>query len=257
MADQLQLYFSSLDGANVSHIAGNASDKVKAFVADLSIYYRVNHPELKATFCDYIIPRIKVTEVSVLNNAEEPLKAEGRVVCSLTVEEDMVNASKNLHGGCSSFLVDMDLLHPSIVSALFGNDRKAALYRISTNFGCLPLSSYLRRRAPYSKHFFDIGKSSGIGQDRAFLADPTTLEDVSGQGQLVKGFGHDIISRMVVTEVSVNKKQEEPLKQEGRVVVKMKVEQDMVHGGLRIHGGCLAFIIDMSVPLIHSGTTFD
>ncbi|ESK94096.1 hypothetical protein Moror_12841 [Moniliophthora roreri MCA 2997] len=118
MADQLQLYFSSLDGANVSHIAGNASDKVKAFVADLSIYYRVNHPELKATFCDYIIPRIKVTEVSVLNNAEEPLKAEGRVVCSLTVEEDMVNASKNLHGGCSSFLVDMDVCSTLALSAL-------------------------------------------------------------------------------------------------------------------------------------------
>ncbi|KAK7029371.1 hypothetical protein VNI00_014625 [Paramarasmius palmivorus] len=104
----LQLYFSSLDEADVSHISGNASNRVKAFVADLSTFYGVNmYPELKATFCDYIIPRIKVTEVSVLKKAEEPMKVEGRVVCSLTVEDDMVNAGKNMHGGCSAFLVDI------------------------------------------------------------------------------------------------------------------------------------------------------
>ncbi|ESK94095.1 hypothetical protein Moror_12840 [Moniliophthora roreri MCA 2997] len=103
----------------------------------------------------------------------------------------------------------------------------------------------------------DISHINGNAPDhvKAFLADPTTLEDVSGQGQLVKGFGHDIISRMVVTEVSVNKKQEEPLKQEGRVVVKMKVEQDMVHGGLKIHGGCLAFIIDICTTFAMTALT--
>ncbi|KAK7029372.1 hypothetical protein VNI00_014626 [Paramarasmius palmivorus] len=73
----------------------------------------------------------------------------------------------------------------------------------------------------------DISRISGNASDhvKAFLADPTTLEDVSGQSQLVRGFGYDIISRMVVTEVSLNKKQDEPLREEGRVVIKMKVEQ--------------------------------
>ena len=119
----------------------------------------------------------------------------------------------------------------------------------------------------------DISRIAGDAPDhvKAFLADPTTLDDVSGQSQTVRGFGYDIISRMEVTDVSVTKKVDEPLKQEGRVVVKMKVEQgahlrsrsalrsrelkkclflqDMVHGGLNMHGGCSAFLIDTFVLL--------
>ncbi|KAL0576597.1 hypothetical protein V5O48_005390 [Marasmius crinis-equi] len=97
----------------------------------------------------------------------------------------------------------------------------------------------------------DISSITGDAPDhvKAFLADPTTLEDVSGQSQTVRGFGYDIIARMKVEEVSVTKKADEPQKLEGRVVVKMKVEQDMVHGGLHMHGGCSAFIIDTSVFL--------
>ncbi|KAJ8087158.1 hypothetical protein PM082_005986 [Marasmius tenuissimus] len=110
-----------------------------------------------------------------------------------------------------------------------------------------------------SKHSdrIDISRIAGDAADhvKAFLADPTTLEDVSGQSQTVRGFGYDIISRMEVTEVSVTKKADEPSKQEGRVVVKMKVEQDMVHGGLNVHGGCSAFLIDTCTTLAMTALT--
>ncbi|KAG7097488.1 hypothetical protein E1B28_004830 [Marasmius oreades] len=103
----------------------------------------------------------------------------------------------------------------------------------------------------------DISRITGNAPDhvKSFLADPTTLEDVSGLSRTVRGFGYDIIARMEVTEVSVSKKMDEPLKEEGRVVVKMKIEQDMVHGGLHMHGGCSAFIIDTCTTLAMAALT--
>ncbi|KAJ7147375.1 HotDog domain-containing protein [Mycena filopes] len=58
-------------------------------------------------FGNSIISALVVTEASVLPKAEEPLKEEGRVVCEITVTEDMLNGGGNIHGGCSAFLIDV------------------------------------------------------------------------------------------------------------------------------------------------------
>ncbi|TFK28978.1 hypothetical protein FA15DRAFT_664624 [Coprinopsis marcescibilis] len=57
-------------------------------------------------------------------------------------------------------------------------------------------------------------------------------------------FGEDIQRRLVVTEISIVKKAEEPKKLEGRVVLECIVAEDMLNGGGNIHGGCSAFLID-------------
>ncbi|KAF8076883.1 HotDog domain-containing protein [Lyophyllum atratum] len=95
---------------DVSKIAGNASDDVKSAVADTSFYYAYAHTLDGVTgpiFGESIMKRVVVTEVSVEKKAEESKKLEGRVVCELTVEDDMVNGGGNIHGGCSAFLIDM------------------------------------------------------------------------------------------------------------------------------------------------------
>ncbi|KAF8165886.1 HotDog domain-containing protein, partial [Crassisporium funariophilum] len=58
-------------------------------------------------------------------------------------------------------------------------------------------------------------------------------------------FGESITQRIQVTEISVNKKPEEDKKLEGRVVMELDVEEDMLNGGGNIHGGCSAFLVDV------------
>ncbi|KAF8183839.1 HotDog domain-containing protein [Mycena galopus ATCC 62051] len=60
----------------------------------------------KPAFGDSIIRALVVTHASLEGKAEEPLKKEGRVVCELTVTEEMLNGGGNIHGGCSAFLID-------------------------------------------------------------------------------------------------------------------------------------------------------
>ncbi|KAJ7768734.1 HotDog domain-containing protein [Mycena olivaceomarginata] len=89
--------------------------------------------------------------------------------------------------------------------------------------------------------------------------DPTTLKVFSdipkyfGMNRRAKqgrpGFGDDIIRRLVVTHASVEKKVEEPLKQEGRVVCELIVTEDMLNGGGNVHGGCAALLIDVCSTL--------
>ncbi|KAJ7599525.1 HotDog domain-containing protein [Mycena floridula] len=62
-------------------------------------------------------------------------------------------------------------------------------------------------------------------------------------------FGDKISDRLVATEVSVLNKAEEPLKEEARVVFTLVVEPDMINGMGIIHGGCLAFLIDICTSL--------
>ncbi|EDR12638.1 uncharacterized protein LACBIDRAFT_292681 [Laccaria bicolor S238N-H82] len=62
-------------------------------------------------------------------------------------------------------------------------------------------------------------------------------------------FGDSIQTRMVVTEISINNKAEEPKKVEGRVVLELDVAEDMLNGGGNIHGGCSAFLIDVCSTL--------
>ncbi|KAL0950343.1 hypothetical protein HGRIS_010311 [Hohenbuehelia grisea] len=62
-------------------------------------------------------------------------------------------------------------------------------------------------------------------------------------------FSQAIAQRMDVTEVSILKKVEEPQKQEARVVCECIVEEDMLNGGGRIHGGCSATLVDLCTAL--------
>ncbi|KAG6812150.1 hypothetical protein H0H92_004149 [Tricholoma furcatifolium] len=96
--------FEELD---VSKVAGNAPDHVKAVVANTSMFYRHIDGVKGPIFGEAITKRMAVTEISIDKKAEEPLKSEGRVVCELTVQDDMVNGGGNIHGGCSAFLVDV------------------------------------------------------------------------------------------------------------------------------------------------------
>ncbi|KAJ7938174.1 HotDog domain-containing protein [Mycena leptocephala] len=86
--------------------------------------------------------------------------------------------------------------------------------------------------------------------------DPQTLELFSNLPILFglnnnkkPGFADSIIQRLVITHVSVEKKAEEPLKQEGKVVCELIVTDDMLNGGGNVHGGCSALIIDMCSTL--------
>ncbi|KAJ8087074.1 hypothetical protein PM082_005902 [Marasmius tenuissimus] len=89
--------------APASQIAGTASEFTKAYTA--KILNTDQQPE--ATFGYFVMSRMRICEVSLLNNAEEPKRQEMRVVYGIRVEKDMVNEMGNLHGGCSSYLVDM------------------------------------------------------------------------------------------------------------------------------------------------------
>ncbi|KAJ6619025.1 HotDog domain-containing protein [Mycena sp. CBHHK59/15] len=58
-------------------------------------------------------------------------------------------------------------------------------------------------------------------------------------------FGHQIITRMTLTHASIDKKVDEPLKEEARVVCELIVTEDMLNGGGNVHGGCSAYLIDV------------
>ncbi|KAG6841294.1 hypothetical protein C0991_012464 [Blastosporella zonata] len=93
---------------DISRVSGNAPDDVKTVVSNTSMFYAHHIDGVTGPiFGEAITKRLDITEVSIEQKAEEPLKAEGRVVCELTVEEDMVNGGGKIHGGCSAFLVDV------------------------------------------------------------------------------------------------------------------------------------------------------
>lgn len=79
-------------------------------------------------------------------------------------------------------------------------------------------------------------------------------------------FGAAITDRLICTEISLDKKLEEPAKLEAKVVVELEVKEgkwslhvvhcwsirfrctwDMLNGAAIVHGGCSAFLIDMYV----------
>lgn len=94
----------------------------------------------------------------------------------------------------------------------------------------------------------DVSTIAGNASDdiKTFLGDASNLfgNRTDFPGPI---FGEAIQKRLRVTEVSVNKKAEEPKKLEGRVVLETVIEEDMLNGGGKIHGGCSAFLIDMYV----------
>jgi len=58
-------------------------------------------------------------------------------------------------------------------------------------------------------------------------------------------FGSSIQKRLKVTEISINKKQEEESKLEARIVLEIDVTEEMLNGGGSVHGGCYAFLVDL------------
>lgn len=54
-----------------------------------------------------VAKRIAVTDVTIEEKKDAPGKTETTLVCEHDVQEDMVNAGGNLHGGASAFLVDV------------------------------------------------------------------------------------------------------------------------------------------------------
>ncbi|KAJ7041119.1 hypothetical protein C8F04DRAFT_1031509, partial [Mycena alexandri] len=86
--------------------SGNIAPGMKEALSNLPNLFgmrSIAHPG----FGDSIISGLVVTEASVQPKAEEPLEEEGRVVCEITVTEDMLNGGGNIHGGCSAFLINV------------------------------------------------------------------------------------------------------------------------------------------------------
>ncbi|KAI0068496.1 hypothetical protein BV25DRAFT_1329 [Artomyces pyxidatus] len=77
------------------------------------------------------------------------------------------------------------------------------------------------------------------------------------------GFVCTFPEKLHVTEVSIGKNTEEPAKTEARVVCEVVVEEEMLNALRVMHGGCLAFFIDIcgtlpSTALLgHSGVSLN
>ncbi|KDR84348.1 hypothetical protein GALMADRAFT_220121 [Galerina marginata CBS 339.88] len=97
---------SDEDIFDITRIAGNAPDEIKQTIGDPSAFLANRRPFETPIFGQSIQGRLKVTEISINNKAEEERKTEARVVMEVEVSEDMLNGGGNIHGGCSAFLVD-------------------------------------------------------------------------------------------------------------------------------------------------------
>ncbi|KAF9449046.1 hypothetical protein P691DRAFT_813222 [Macrolepiota fuliginosa MF-IS2] len=62
-------------------------------------------------------------------------------------------------------------------------------------------------------------------------------------------FCSSITERLVVTEANIEKKREDENKKEAIVVIELDVTEDMANGGGNIHGGCIAFLVDVTTTL--------
>ncbi|KAJ3756728.1 HotDog domain-containing protein [Lentinula raphanica] len=93
---------------DISHIGGNASDKIKSFLVDRRKLFKATglNPKLETTFGDSVVAGLRLSEITIHQNAVEPLSLEARVVCKTYITQDMVNGHGTLHGGCSALLID-------------------------------------------------------------------------------------------------------------------------------------------------------
>ncbi|KAI0034351.1 hypothetical protein K488DRAFT_84080 [Vararia minispora EC-137] len=83
--------------------AGNASLEVKESVLYALSFFGYGE---KGFVLD-IVRRIKVAEVSMVQQEGSRRKKEIVVVCEMDVEQDMLDARTLLHGGASAYLVDV------------------------------------------------------------------------------------------------------------------------------------------------------
>ncbi|KAF8464967.1 HotDog domain-containing protein [Russula ochroleuca] len=88
--------------ADDSRIKGNLPPKVKHML-DSVLHELMARPNV---FGAAIGERIDITEASIVPKVEESSRSEARVVCEVTVAEDMLNPEGSLHGGCAAFLID-------------------------------------------------------------------------------------------------------------------------------------------------------
>ncbi|KAF8841563.1 hypothetical protein BDN67DRAFT_966983 [Paxillus ammoniavirescens] len=100
-------------------IGGNASKELKQSLLDIAIAMAKT---IKARgmrgFQPDIVSRLEWTEVSVLQNAEEPKKLEGRVVLETNVEDDMLSEHGTLHGAFTALLVARFSMMPTALLGL-------------------------------------------------------------------------------------------------------------------------------------------
>lgn len=73
--------YAKLDSEDIAKITGNASNEIKEHVATV-LYLFMGRG---TGFADTVGEKIRVTEVSIVEKAEEPAKMEGRVVCEIVV----------------------------------------------------------------------------------------------------------------------------------------------------------------------------
>jgi len=85
-----------------SRVKGNVSPELKERLE--TIMYQVMTQS--DVFGSSVGKRVVITEASIVPKAEEASRTEARVVCEITVEEDMLNPGRSLHGGCAAFLID-------------------------------------------------------------------------------------------------------------------------------------------------------
>ncbi|KAH7876945.1 hypothetical protein F5879DRAFT_941349 [Lentinula edodes] len=93
---------------DISHIGGNASDKIKHFLVDRRKLFAAMGlaPNLEATFGDPVVAALKLSEISIHQNVMEPSSLEAKVTCKTRITQGMVNGHGTLHGGCSALLID-------------------------------------------------------------------------------------------------------------------------------------------------------
>jgi len=94
---------SSLGAAAAdSRIKGNLPPNVKQML-DTVMHEVMARPNVYGAS---IGERVSITEASIVPKTEESTRTEARVVCEVTVTEDMLNPEGSLHGGCAAFLID-------------------------------------------------------------------------------------------------------------------------------------------------------
>ncbi|EGO02304.1 hypothetical protein SERLA73DRAFT_42272, partial [Serpula lacrymans var. lacrymans S7.3] len=74
-------------------------------------------------------------------------------------------------------------------------------------------------------------------------------------GPNFKGFEPEISDRLAWKEISVLQKLEEPEKLEGRVVMEITVDKDMINANGVLHGGCTGYILSncSTLPILVLG----
>ena len=83
---------ASASAFDVTTVSGNVSDEIKKFLGDhrnlFATFWKPGHKPLNS-FAQTIQQRMRVTERSVYEKAEEPHKVEGRAVLEIEVAEGM------------------------------------------------------------------------------------------------------------------------------------------------------------------------